>query len=204
MVSINPIKYFIFLAIESQPVGARTERNKVVLLLRHIIEVFKVYNLKKRSIIKTIMSKLFFLMVTLFLPFILVISVQSDSCRSNKMDDLSTKKDDPVMTGEWGGEHIGMQINEESADIDFDCANGRINQRITLDKNGKFDLTGTYTIERSGPTREDKPQPTYSARYVGTVKDKRMNLTVTLIDNKKDIGTFTLTHGTRARVMKCR
>lgn len=120
------------------------------------------------------------------------------------MDNLSAKKDDIDITGEWGGEHIGLQINEASADIDFDCANGRINQRITLDKNGKFDLTGTYTIERSGPTREDKPQPTYPASYVGAVKDKTMNLTVTLIDNKKDIGTFTLTHGTRARVMKCR
>ena len=150
------------------------------------------------------MSKLFFLVVILFLPFILVILVQNDSCRGNKMDNLSAKKDDTVITGEWGGEHIGMQVNEDGADIDYDCANGRINQHITPDKNGKFDLTGTYTIEHSGPSRDDKPLPTYSANYVGIVKDKTMTLTVTLIDNKKDVGTFTLTHGSRARVMKCR
>lgn len=150
------------------------------------------------------MSKLFFLMVILILPFISAIVVQSDSCRDNKMNNLSAKKDDKVITGEWGGEHIGVQINEDATEIDFDCANGRINQRITLDKNGKFDLTGTYTVERGGPTRDDQPPPTYSANYVGIVKDKTMTLTVTLIDNKKDIGTFTLNHGSRARVMKCR
>lgn len=150
------------------------------------------------------MSKLFFLIVVLLLPFILVILVQSDSCQGNKMNNLSAKKEDLVITGEWGGEHIGLQINEDGAEIDFDCANGRINQRITPDKNGKFDLTGTYTVERGGPTRDDQPLPTYSANYVGIVKDKTMTLTVTLIDNKKDIGTFTLTKDTRARVMKCR
>ena len=166
---------------------------------------FKVYAAARNMfIIKTMMSKLFFLTVIFLLPLILVIFAQSSSCRGNKMDNLSANKDDTVMTGEWGGEHIGMQVNEDGADIEYDCANGRINQRITLDKNGKFELTGTYTIERGGPVREDKPQPTYSARYAGIVKDKTMTLTVTLIDNKKDVGTFTLTHAARARVMKCR
>lgn len=120
------------------------------------------------------------------------------------MDNLSAKKDDINITGEWGGEHIGLQINEDSAEIEYDCANGRINQRITLDKNGKFDLTGTYVKEHAGPSRDDQPQHTHSANYVGIVKDKTMTLTVTLIDTKEDIGTFTLTHGSRARVMKCR
>ena len=150
------------------------------------------------------MSKLFFLTVIFFLPFMLVITVQSEACRGNKVDNLSTNKDDTDIRGEWGGEHIGMQINDDDADIDFDCAHGKINRRVTLDKDGKFDLTGTYTVEGRGPTREDKPPPAYSAQYSGIVKDKTMNLTVTLIDNKKDIGNFTLTHGSRARVMKCR
>jgi hypothetical protein len=165
---------------------------------------FKVYTLKIMFIIKMIMNKLSFLTILFLLPFLFVILVQSDSCRGNRMDNLSAKKDDVVITGEWGGEHIGVQINEDTAEIDFDCANGKINQRISLDKDGKFDLIGTYTIEHSGPTRDDKPPPTYSAKYAGIVKDKTMTLTVTLIDTKKDIGTFTLTHGSRSRVMKCR
>jgi hypothetical protein len=150
------------------------------------------------------MNKLFFLLFTLFLPFILVILVQNDSCQGNNMNSLSAKKDDQIMKGEWGGEHIGLQVNEAGAEIEFDCANGKINQRITLDKNGKFDLTGTYTIERRGPVKLDDPQNTHSAKYVGIVKDNTMTLTVTIIDNKENIGNFTLTHGTRARVMKCR
>lgn len=150
------------------------------------------------------MSKLFLSTVIIIVPFILIILAQSDSCRGSKMENLSAKKNDKVITGEWGGEHIGVQINEDSAEIEFDCANGKIDQRIILDKNNKFDLTGTYTVEHSGPIRVDKPLPANPARYTGSINDKTMTLTVTLIETKEVIGTFTLTHGTRARVMKCR
>jgi hypothetical protein len=150
------------------------------------------------------MTKLLFLPAALLLPLILSILVQSDACRGGKMKNLSINNDDLVITGEWGGEHTGLQINNDIAEVEFDCANGRINQRITLDKNGKFDVTGTYTKEHAGPSRDDQPQLIHSAKYVGLVKDKTMVLTVTLIDTKESIGTFTLVRDSRARVMKCR
>jgi hypothetical protein len=120
------------------------------------------------------------------------------------MDRLSAAKENQVKTGEWGGEHIALRVDENGAEIDYDSARGRINQPITTDKDGKFDLKGTYVPERGGPVRIDQPFNAHSANYAGIVKDKSMTLTVTLSDTKEVVGTFDLTYGSPPQVMKSR
>jgi hypothetical protein len=99
------------------------------------------------------MNKLFVSTLLFLLSFIVV---ESESCRGNKMDNLSAKKDDTVIMGGWGGEHIEFVVNDNGAEVDYDCAHGRINQPIVLDKNGKFNLAGTYVTEHGGPVRIDE------------------------------------------------
>ena len=107
-----------------------------------------------------------------------------------------------IATGTWGGEHIILEVSEKGAEVDFDCAHGQVPQPITLDKNGDFDVAGTFTHEHGGPVRRDENPADVPARYSGHVDDHTMTLTVTF--GKEKLGAFTLTHGSLTNLRKCR
>lgn len=107
-----------------------------------------------------------------------------------------------VATGTWGGAHVILEVTEKSAEVEFDCAHGHISQAITLDKNGDFDVAGTFTPEHGGPVRRDETASPAPARYFGHVNGETLSLTVTLA--KEKVGTFTLTRGSRSNLTKCR
>ena len=106
------------------------------------------------------------------------------------------------LRGNWGGEHIAMEVTDGGATIEYDCAHGRITERIAPAADGKFEAKGIHKRERGGPTRqgEDEGQP---AIYRGSLKDETMTLTVELVENNEPVGTFTLTHGKTGRIRKC-
>ena len=114
----------------------------------------------------------------------------------------STASQSRDLRGTWGGEHIAMEVTGAGATIEYDCAHGRITERIAPDTDGKFEAKGTHTRERGGPTRqgEDNEQP---AIYRGSIKDETMTLRVELTQNNENVGTFTLTHGRSGRIRKC-
>ena len=106
-------------------------------------------------------------------------------------------------TNVWGGEHVEMNITAEGATLDFDCAEGTIRQAIHLPPAGRITLTGTYTRELPGPTRNDGNR-TAPASYVATIKDGSMHLEVRLTQSNEVIGTYDLVRGQAGHVMKCR
>jgi hypothetical protein len=136
---------------------------------------------------------------------------QGSSCRSSKANsngnssmnaNASTANQTRDLRGTWGGEHIAMEVTDAGATIEYDCAHGRINKKITPDAAGKFETKGVHVRERGGPTRqgEDNERP---ALYRGAIKDETMTLTVELAENNESVGTFTLTHGKTGRIRKC-
>jgi hypothetical protein len=114
----------------------------------------------------------------------------------------STTSQSRDLRGTWGGEHIAMEVTDAGATIEYDCARGRITEKIVPTGEGKFEAKGIHKRERGGPTRqgEDEGQP---AIYRGSVKDETMTLTVELAENKEAAGTFTLTQGKTGRIRKC-
>ena len=96
-----------------------------------------------------------------------------------------------------------MDVTESAARIDFDCARGAIHQRLRLDKEGRFDVEGDFLPERPGPQRESEERDRQRARYAGRITDRTMTLTVTLVDRKETVGTFTLTYGRPPFLRKC-
>ena len=114
----------------------------------------------------------------------------------------STASQSRNLRGTWGGEHIAMEVTDGGATIEYDCAHGRITEKITPDAEGKFKAKGTHKREHGGPTRDDEDdgQP---AIYRGSIKAETMTLTVELAANDESIGTFTLTKGRTGRVRKC-
>jgi hypothetical protein len=107
-----------------------------------------------------------------------------------------------VPAGTWGGEHITLAVSETGAQAEFDCAHGKITQPMALDKRGDFDVAGNFTPEHGGPVRRDETAASYPAHYSGHVEGDTMTLTIVL--EKEKLGPFTLTHGSRPLLRKCR
>ena len=105
-------------------------------------------------------------------------------------------------SGQWGGQHAGMEVTDAGAQLEFDCAHGRIDQVITLES-GRFDVKGTYSPERPGPRREDD-NTARAVRYTGQVDGKTMKLAINAADGSSDtIASFTLEHGKTPTIRKC-
>ena len=134
-------------------------------------------------------------------------SCRSSNTNSNASSTMNTNTSTAIQSrdlrGMWGGEHIAMEVTYAAATIEYDCAHGRINEKIAPDADGKFKAKGIHKREHGGPERddEDEGQP---AIYRGSIKDGTMTLTVELSKNNESVGTFTLTHGKTGRIRKCK
>lgn len=137
------------------------------------------------------------------IPFLFLILGQDASCRSSKMAKTTEEKAQRLPAGAWGGMHVGLEVTEEGASLDFDCARGEINQAITLDSNGRFDVQGTFTREGPGPIRAGKDYGS-AARYSGSVSGDTMTLTVAPANSSASNSTYTLTRGKAGRIWKCK
>jgi hypothetical protein len=144
------------------------------------------------------------------LPFAFVLW-QGSSCRSSNANantnlsmnaNASTASQSRDLRGTWGGEHIAMEVSDAGATIEYDCAHGRITEKIVPAGDGKFEAKGVFVRERGGPQRqgEDNEEP---ATYVGSIKDDTMTLTTKLAQTNESVGTFTLTQGKTGRIRKC-
>ena len=142
------------------------------------------------------------------LPLLLTISFQGDSCGSAKQQSLNTsnvaaQQEARMTKGTWGGNHISMEVTEEGAQVEYDCAHGTISEPIKVDGQGKFSAKGTHVKQRGGPVRlgsEEKAEPVI---YSGTTDGKTATITITNSATEEVIGTFSLTLGKRSRIVKC-
>ncbi len=115
----------------------------------------------------------------------------------------TTRKVASARIGMWGGAHVALSVGEDGARIEYDCANGTIEQPIHLDRHGRFDVRGTHERQAGGPVRIDAPTQSQPARYVGRIVGTRMTLNVTLVKSGESVGTFTLKHGVEPRLFRC-
>lgn len=102
--------------------------------------------------------------------------------------------------GAWGGDTLVLEIASDGADVEFECARGRIGKPIKLDRRGDFDLPGTFSVEGHGPIR-DGASSAGKARYRGHVEGD--TLTLTVVVGSERMGPYTLTRGRRPVLKKC-
>jgi hypothetical protein len=105
--------------------------------------------------------------------------------------------------GTWGGERLGLEVSEQGARLEYDCAHGTIDEPIVPDASGRFEATGVHYREHGGPVNVDIPAETHPARYTGRTDGKTMTLTVELTDTGETLGTFALTYGEPPMILKC-
>lgn len=108
-----------------------------------------------------------------------------------------------LVTGDWGGDHLGLIATAAGADLEYDCATGRISEPIRSDRSGHFSVIGEHYPGHGGPIRVDEEQVKRPARYDGTVHGDIMTLTVTLTDSNDVIGSFRLVYRRSPFVFKC-
>lgn len=105
--------------------------------------------------------------------------------------------------GTWGADHVRLVVDEDKAEIEFDCAHGKVFGPLTLDDEGRFNLKGAV-IREGGPRRIDVKRESHPARYEGRVVGKQMTLNVTLTNTSQTLGEFSLILGSEGRLWKCR
>ncbi len=114
----------------------------------------------------------------------------------------STEVPGRVPTGNWGGLHAGMVVSDTGADIEYDCAAGRITVPMLLDAHGNFNLPGLYIRTGPGPVpANDSLVPKFPVRYTGHTDGKTMTFTVS--GDSVLTQSFDVTYGGNPNVMKC-
>jgi hypothetical protein len=108
-----------------------------------------------------------------------------------------------VPQGSWGGDHVELVLDAAHGTIEFDCAHGAMPAPIPLDRDGAFQVTGTFVREHGGPIHDGEAPDQHPAQYAGTTDGQRMTLTVTLSDESLQIGTFDLVRSAPPRLLKC-
>lgn len=106
--------------------------------------------------------------------------------------------------GVWGGAHIRFEVDERGAAVEYDCAHGTVKGRIVVDARGRFSVLGTHYEEHGGPLRLGGEAGGYPVRLSGLVGGSLMRLTVTRVDTKEVLGTFSLGRDREAELVKCR
>ena len=142
------------------------------------------------------------------LPLLVAMFAQGDSCGSakqqtNKAKNAAIQQEGRMIKGTWGGNQISMEVTEEGARVEFDCAHGTVSEPIRVDGQGKFRALGTHFRESGGPQRVNGEEKGVPVVYSGTTDGKTATFTITNSATDEVIGTFSLTLGKRSRIHKC-
>lgn len=108
-----------------------------------------------------------------------------------------------VPPGNWGAKGIGVTIKANGVDIEYDCADGRIEQKLSIDAKGNFKTSGVHIQSRPGPVHVDSPPEQKPARYEGKISGTTMKLKVVLTETNDVIGEFVLEKDRFPRIHRC-
>jgi len=106
-----------------------------------------------------------------------------------------------ALSGAWGGQHIGLELQDGAGRLELDCAHGSITQAIVPAADGTFSVLGTFTLESGGPVPGEGENP-HPARYSGEVSGDRMDLTIA-VDGTELPDKFVLVKNQSPRIVKC-
>ena len=109
---------------------------------------------------------------------------------------------DTHLSGQWGGDHVGLVLEGGIGRLEYDCASGTIDEAIAPGPEGRFTAEGTHVPGQGGPVRVGQIFKSYEAQYRGTVTGDEMQLTAVL-DNGEVIGPYTLTRGAQPQLTRC-
>ena len=108
-----------------------------------------------------------------------------------------------VSPSSWGAVGISFIISENDVEIEYDCANGKIEQRLILNEQGGFSADGVYIRRYPGALRLNLPPKPQPARYEGTISGHTMTLKVTLTKTNEILGEVVLERNKTPGIHNC-
>jgi hypothetical protein len=96
-----------------------------------------------------------------------------------------------------------MRVTAAGASLEYDCADGVIDEPLRPDGEGRFTATGFHTPGHGGPMREGEILPAFRARYDGRVIGEQMTLRVTMTETGVELGSFDLRRGSSGLLVRC-
>jgi len=119
------------------------------------------------------------------------------------LDDAIVTAGGNLPVGTWGGENAGLIVNDTIAHVHVACTLGNFPAPVTVDENGRFNVTGSYVL-RAYPVFVG---PYHPAQFAGQISGSRLTLTVTVSDTveKKTVtvGPVTVTFKQEPRMGPC-
>lgn len=109
----------------------------------------------------------------------------------------------PPLSGQWGGQHVGLNLDESGGRLEYDCAAGTISEPVIPARDGSFAAEGTHTPGTGGPARIDQVPASYPAHYTGEVDGSTMTLTVEVPARELVIGPLDLRRGAAPDLTRC-
>jgi len=127
---------------------------------------------------------------------------RSKKKRKAKQETMTTK---PVAVPPsiWGADHIIFNVAANGVTIEYDCADGQIEQSLMIDESGNFTANGVHIARQAGPVSIDDKQTRQPALYAGKISGDTMTLNITLTETKQVIGEFTLERGKIPETQRC-
>ena len=108
-----------------------------------------------------------------------------------------------IALGPWGGSHVSMHVTSTGARLEYDCAEGVIEEPLRPDADGRFMAIGIHTPSHGGPIRVGEILPAFRARYDGHVDGEQMSLLVTFTETGIVLGSFQLRRGSSGLLVRC-
>ena len=106
------------------------------------------------------------------------------------------------VTGEWGGQHVGLSLTPAGGTLEYDCAAGTMMGPLMMKRDSTFIAEGTHTPGWGGPEIDGQVLPSYRVRYSGSVRGDTMSLQGR-VENGVLLGPFTLGRGAEPIITRC-
>ncbi len=106
------------------------------------------------------------------------------------------------VTGEWGGQHVGVRLTPTGGTLEYDCAAGTMMGPLIMKRDGTFIAEGAHTPGWGGPEIQGQVLPSYRVRYSGSVRGNAMSLQGR-VENGVLLGPFMLRRGADASIFRC-
>ena len=108
-----------------------------------------------------------------------------------------------IVTGNWGGRHVGLVLDAAGGTLEYDCAAGRIEGPLSVDSFGRFSAEGYHTPGTGGPEQQGYVPPRLPALYSGQVSGDTMTLSVRVPLTDLEIGPLQLERNAEPILLRC-
>ena len=116
---------------------------------------------------------------------------------------MNEKKSNEMPSGIWAGDGINLFIEKSTAKIEFDCGEGEISQKMSVDEKSFFSLKGFYSARYPGALRVNLPPKRQAARYEGKITGMQINLRIISEESGEIIRETVLKKTKAAKIRKC-